>query len=132
MNVDLSPDQQAIRDSVREFAREQVAPGAAERDQTAEFPVELVKQCAEMGLMGVSIPTEWEGAGLDSVSYALVVEELSAACASVGVIVSVNNSLACEPILDWGTDEQKKKYLTELASGRLLGAYAPSEPEAGS
>ena len=96
MNVELNEDQVAIRDSVREFAAAEVAPRAAEIDQTAEFPTDVVAKCAEMGYLGVSVPEELGGSGLDTVSYALIVEELSAACATTGVIVSVNNSLCCD------------------------------------
>ena len=132
MNVELNEDQLTIRDAVREFAQGEVAPRAADIDKTAEFPKDLVAQCGEMGYMGVGVPEELGGAGLDTVSYTLIIEELSAACATTGVIVSVNNSLCCDPILEWGSEETKKKYLPELASGRLLGSYALSEPGSGS
>jgi len=132
MNIELTEDQRAVQASAREFAAAEVAPHAEEIDRTREFPKAIIAQCAEMGFLGVAVPEEHGGGGLDSVSYTLVIEELSAACASTGVIVSVNNSLACDPILDWGTDEQKKKYLAPLAQGRLLGCYALSEPGSGS
>jgi len=120
MNVELNEDQVAIRDSVREFAQGEVAPRAAEIDRSGEFPKDLVAKCAEMGFLGVAVPESLGGSGLDTVSYALIIEELSAACATTGVIVSVNNSLCCDPISTWGTDEVKSKYLPELASGKKL------------
>src|SRR4029453_8802017 len=93
---------------------------------------ELVARLAEMGLMGVAIPPEWGGAGMDTVSYVLALEEISRACASTGVIMSVNNSLVCDPILKFGTDAQKTRFLIPLASGKKLGCFALSEPGAGS
>ena len=132
MNVELNEDQVAIRDSVREFAAGEVAPRAAEIDKSSEFPKDVVAKCAEMGYLGVAVPESLGGSGLDTVSYALIIEELSAACATTGVIVSVNNSLCCDPISTWASDEVKSKYLPELASGRMLGSYALSEPGSGS
>jgi butyryl-CoA dehydrogenase len=132
MNLELNEDQLAIQQAAREFARSVVAPRAKAIDETKEWPADVVAACAEMGFMGVAVPEEWGGSALDTVSYAIIVEELSAACASTGVIVSVNNSLACDPILDWGTDELRRKYLEPMAQGRLLGCYALSEPASGS
>jgi butyryl-CoA dehydrogenase len=132
MNLELNEDQLAIQKSVREFAAAEVAPRAVEIDRTAEFPRDVVKKCAEMGLMGACVPEAWGGAGLDSISYAIIIEELSAACATTGVIASVNNSLACDPILEWGSDETRRRYLAPLARGEMLGAYALSEPGSGS
>lgn len=132
MNLELTEDQQAIRASVREFAAAVVAPRAKAIDETGEWPHDIVKQCAEMGFMGAGMPEEYGGAGLDTISYAIIIEELSAACASTGVICSVNNSLCCDPVHDWGSEETKRKYLTPMASGRLLGCYALSEPGSGS
>ena len=132
MNLDLSEEQLAIQQGVREFARDVVAPRAKEIDETKEWPHDIVKGCAEMGLMGVSVPEEFGGAGLDTISYAIVIEELSAACATTGVICSVNNSLVCDPIHDWAQDDAKRKYLAPLAKGDLLGCFALSEPGSGS
>ncbi len=132
MNLDLDDDQKAIQSAAREFAASVVAPRAREVDATAEWPHDLVAACAEMGFMGVCVPEAHGGAGLDTVSYAIIIEELSAACATTGVICSVNNSLACDPLLDWGSEELKRKYVEPMATGRLLGCYALSEPGSGS
>jgi butyryl-CoA dehydrogenase len=121
-----------LMDQVRAFARGEVAPKAKELDETGHFPTELVKQLGEMGLMGMMVPEEYGGAGMDVVSYAMCMEEISAACASTGVIMSVNNSLSCYPLLAFGTDEQKKKWLAPMAQGQTLGCFALSEPGAGS
>jgi butyryl-CoA dehydrogenase len=121
-----------LLEQVRAFARAEVAPKAAELDQTGRFPTELVKQMAELGLMGMMVPEQWGGSGLDTVSYAMAMEEISAACASTGVIMSVNNSLVCGPLTAYGTDEQKKKFLAPLARGEKLGCFALSEPGHGS
>ena len=119
-------------DQVRAFARAQIAPKAKELDESGKFPSEIVKQLAEMGLMGMMVPEPWGGAGMDTVSYAMAMEEISAACASTGVIMSVNNSLVCQPLLSFGNDDQKKSFLTPLARGEKLGCFALSEPSAGS
>src|SRR5687767_5160686 len=121
-----------IRDTARDFATKEVLPKAAEIDRNHRFPREIVAKLADLGLMGVAIPEEWGGAGMDNVSYVLAMEEISRACASTGVIMSVNNSLVCDPIYRFGSDAQKKEWLTPLASGKLLGCFALSEPEAGS
>jgi alkylation response protein AidB-like acyl-CoA dehydrogenase len=110
----------------------EVLPQAAKNDEQHRFPVELVKRMAELGFLGIAVPEEWGGAGQDNVSYALAMEEISRACASTGVIMSVNNSLSCDPILKFGTDEQKRRWLVPMAKGELLGCFALSEPEAGS
>jgi butyryl-CoA dehydrogenase len=123
---------QMLAEQVRAFAREQLAPKAAHHDRTGEFPAEQVRQLAEMGLMGMMVPEEYGGAGMDTVSYAMAMEEISAACASTGVIMSVNNSLSCAPILAWGNEEQKKKWLAPMARGEKLGCFALSEPGHGS
>ena len=119
-------------DQVKVFARQVVAPKAKELDETGRFPHEIVSQLAEMGLMGMMVPEQWGGAGMDAVSYAMALEEISAACASTGVIMSVNNSLVCFPIAEFGTDAQKAKWLTPLAQGKKLGCFALSEPGHGS
>jgi butyryl-CoA dehydrogenase len=128
----LNEEQDAIRQAAKEFADEVVAPGAGERDETAEFPAEIVKQLSELGFMGMTVPEEWGGAGTDHVCYVLALEEISRADAGVGVIMSVNNSLCCEPILLHGSEALKEKYLKRLATGEILGAYALTEPGAGS
>ena len=132
MNFDLTEDQIAIRDAARDFAENEIAQSAVERDKNAEFPYDIVKKLGELGFMGMMVPTEWGGAGMDTISYVLAIEEISKVDASVGVIMSVNNSLVCFGIEKWGSDEQKEKYLKPLASGEKLGAFCLSEPEAGS
>lgn len=128
----LNEDQLAIRDMARDFARNEVLPGAAERDRTHTFPAELVGQLAELGLMGVFVPEEYGGSGLDIMSYVVALEEICYADAGVGVIMSAQNSLVEWPILAFGTEEQKQKYLPKLATGEHIGCYALTEPEAGS
>jgi butyryl-CoA dehydrogenase len=132
--MDFSPtdDQLAVLKTARDFAHNEVLPKAAEIDREHRHPAELVKRMAELGFLGIAVPELWGGSGLDNVSYALAMEEISRACASTGVIMSVNNSLVCDPILRFGTDAQKDQWLKPLASGKLLGCFALSEPEAGS
>ena len=132
MDFALTEDQQMIRDAAREFAQNEIAPVAAEFDISGEFPSETIKAAAELGFMGIEIPEEYGGSGLDPVSYALVMVEISAADAAHGTIVSVNNSLFGVPLLEFGTEEQKQKYLVPVASGELNGAYALTEPQSGS
>ena len=132
MRIELSEEQLLLRDSVRQFAEEVVRPRAKEIDETGEFPRQFFGQAGELGLTGVAIPEEYGGAGMDPLSYSLVIEEISRVCASSGVILSVNNSLVCDPILKFGTEEQKDEYLKPLASGEMLGCFALTEPEAGS
>jgi len=132
MNFQFTEEQLMIRDTARQFALEEIAPTAVERDIKAEFPHEIVKKLADLGFMGMIVPQEWGGAGLDMVSYVLATEEISRVDASCGVIMSVNNSLVCWPINKYGTDEQKERFLRPLAMGKKLGAFALSEPEAGS
>jgi alkylation response protein AidB-like acyl-CoA dehydrogenase len=129
---ELSEDHQAIREMARQFAREEVLPGAAERDRTHAFPTELVAQMAELGLLGVFVPEEYGGSGMDVLAYVLALEEVCYADAGVGVIMSVQNSLAGSPILNFGTHAQKLKYLAPMATGETIGCYALTEPEAGS
>src|SRR5215471_3917586 len=117
MNFDFSEEQVLVQKTSRDFAKREIEPKAAELDKTARWPTEIVARMAELGFLGMAIPTEHGGAGLDNVSYALVVEEVSAACASSGVIMSVNNSLFCDPLLKFGTEEQKKTVLTPCARG---------------
>ncbi len=132
MKFELTQEQQIFREMVREFAAKEVAPLAKQVDEEGLFPHETIKKIGELGLMGVAIPTEYGGAGADNVCYAIAVEEIARACASTSVIVSVNNSLVADPIYKFGTEAQKQKYLMPLASGKLLGAFALSEPGAGS
>ncbi len=132
MDFQLSEDQQMLRDMVRQFVEKEAKPTVAERDEHAIWPADLVRKMGELGLMGVAVSEEYGGAGLDYVSYAIVIEELSRVDASLGVIASVNNSLVCYGIEKFGTEEQKRELLTPLASGRMLGAFSLSEPGAGS
>ncbi|MCB0722202.1 MAG: acyl-CoA dehydrogenase [Ignavibacteriae bacterium] len=132
MNFQLTEDQKEIRDAARDFAENEIAPSSVQRDIKAEFPYDIVKKMGELGFMGMMVAPEWGGAGMDTISYVLALEEISKVDASVGVIMSVNNSLVCYGIEKWGNDFQKEKYLKPLASGEKLGAFCLSEPEAGS
>ena len=128
----LSDDHKMVRDMVRKLASEEIAPRAAEYDRTREFPWDNIRKMAELGLMGVMVPEAYNGAAMDTMAYVLVIEEISRACASTGVITAVQNSLGCYPILAFGTEEQKKKYLPLIASGQKIAAYALTEPGSGS
>jgi alkylation response protein AidB-like acyl-CoA dehydrogenase len=132
MNFDLTENQKLIQDMMRKFAKEELEPKAAEYDKTCEFPTENIKKLAELGILGMVVPEQYGGAGFDFVSLAVAVEEISKACASTGVITAVHNSLVCYPILNWGNEEQKNRYLPKLASGEKLGAFGLTEPNAGS
>ena len=132
MNFELSEDQIMIRDSARDFAQAEVAPTAVNRDINAEFPEEIVKKLGELGFLGMMVSPEYGGAGLDTISYVLAMIEVSKVDASVGVIMSVNNSLVCHGLEKYGSDYIKQNYLVPLAKGEKLGAFALSEPEAGS
>src|SRR5690348_16328561 len=131
-DFELTDEAQSVREMVRDFAESEIRPIAAKIDETHEFPAENVKKMAELGLLGMFVPEEWGGAGLSYLAYVVAIEELSRACASHGVIASVNNSLVCYPIMTYGTEAQKKKYLVPLAKGELLGCYCLTEPNAGS
>ena len=131
MNFQLTKEQEFVRKMVREFAETEVEPLAADIDKEHRFPVETVEKMAKYGLLGVPFPTEYGGAGGDHISYAITVEELSRVCASTGVICSAHTSLCCWPIFNWGNEEQKKKYLPDLLSGKKLGAFGLTEPNAG-
>ncbi|MEG0391472.1 MAG: acyl-CoA dehydrogenase [Anaerovoracaceae bacterium] len=131
MNFQLTKEQEFVRKMVREFAEVEVEPIAAEIDAEHRFPVETVEKMAKYGLLGVPFPTEYGGAGGDHISYAITVEELSRVCASTGVICSAHTSLCCWPIFNWGTEEQRMKYLPDLLSGKKLGAFGLTEPNAG-
>ena len=132
MDLDLTPEQELIRDTVREFAREQVAPVAEELDRESRFPYELVAELAELGLMGLPIPEEYGGAGGDTVSYALAIEELTRVDSSVAITVAAHTSLGTMPIYLFGTEEQRQRWLPDLASGSRLAAFGLTEPGAGS
>ena len=132
MNLDLTEEQQLLQKSVREFAEAEVKPHAKEIDETGHFPLDTFKKAAELGLTGVAVGENYGGAGMDHASYAIVIEEISRVCASTGVILSVQNSLYCDPILRFGTDEQKQKFLVPFARGEKIGCYALTEPQAGS
>ncbi len=132
MNFEFSEDQRLIKDSAKEFAEAEVAPSSIERDINAEFPTEIVKKLGELGFMGMMVSPDYGGAGLDTISYVLALIEISKVDASVGVIMSVNNSLVCYGLQEYGSDYIKEKYLVPLAKGEKLGAFALSEPEAGS
>ncbi|WP_373073762.1 acyl-CoA dehydrogenase [Zeaxanthinibacter enoshimensis] len=132
MNFELTEEQQMIRQAARDFANTELLPGVIERDEKQEFPKELLNKMGQAGFMGMMVSPEYGGSGLDTLSYVLTMEELSKIDASASVIVSVNNSLVCWGLETFGTEEQKKKYLTRLASGEIIGAFCLSEPEAGS
>lgn len=131
MEFALNKEQEMIRKTAREFAENEIGPIAAEIDETTEFPKETVKKLGKLGFMGMTVPKEYGGAGMDDVSYAIAVEEISRVCASHGVTMSVNNSLVCWPLQKFGTEEQKQKYLVPLANGEKLGCFGLTEPNAG-
>lgn len=124
MQIVLTEEQELLRESVRRFAREVVRPRAKEIDESGEFPLDFFRQAGELGLTGVAVPEEHGGAGMDAVSYCLVIEEVSRVCATSGVILSVNNSLVCDPLVKFGNDEQKREFLTPLAAGDKIGCFA--------
>ncbi len=132
MNFDLTAEQKMLQDQVRKFAEAELAPLAPEIDKTGQFPWENIKKCAKQGLLGIVVPEKYGGSGLDFVSLAIAIEEISRVCATTGVIVAVNNSLTTYPILTFGTEEQKQKYLPLLSSGEKIGAIGITEPNAGS
>ena len=131
MDLDLTEEQRLVQQTAADFAKNEVLPKAAAIDREHRHPKELVARMAELGLLGIAVPENYGGSGIDTIAYVLALEEISRACASTGVIMSVNNSLVCDPILKFGTEEQKQKYLAPLASGTKLGCFALSEPEAG-
>ena len=132
MKLELNDQQKMIQKMVREFAEKEIGPIAADLDKKEEYPTKTLEKMSKLGLLGTIIPTEYGGAGLDTISYSIVVEEISRKCASTGVITSVHNSLVSWPIMKFGTEEQKKKYLPLLAKGEHIGAFAATEPNAGS
>jgi alkylation response protein AidB-like acyl-CoA dehydrogenase len=132
MDLGLSPRQEIFRDMVRDFAEKEVAPRAAAVDAEARFPAQTIRMMGALGLMGVAIPEEYGGAGADTVCYVIAMEEISRACASTGVIMSINNSMVCDLIYKFGDEEQKRRFLIPLARGEQLGCFCLSEPDAGS
>jgi len=132
MAYHLNEEQKMIQAMVRDFAREELLPTAAERDRTGEFPAENLKKMGELGLMGMNVPTEYSGAGVDTVSYSLALQEVAYACASTAVVMSVHNSVACGPIYLFGSDYLKETYLEPLAAGLKIGSFALTESSAGS
>ena len=132
MNFELTEEQIAVRDAARDFARNILKSGVIERDREQKFPTEEIKQLGELGFMGIMVNPKYGGSGMDTISYVLAIEEISKIDASASVVMSVNNSLVCYGIEKYGTEEQKNKFLTPLASGQKIGAFCLSEPEAGS
>jgi butyryl-CoA dehydrogenase len=132
MDFNLTKEQQLVRTVMREFTRNEVEPLAAEMDESGEFPRDIVRKMGELNILGMVVPKEWGGAGVDTISYMLAIEEIAKACGSTSVIMAVHNSVCCYPIDVFGTEEQKDKYLRPLAAGRKLGAFALTEPGAGS
>lgn len=131
MEFMLSPKQEMLKSLFQEFAEKEVAPIAAEIDETGEFPLQTVRKMAELGILGIPFPKEYGGAGADTMAYIMAVEEMSRACATTGVILSAHVSLACHPVYQFGSEEQKRKYLVPMAKGHLLGAFGLTEPNAG-
>src|SRR5258708_5475791 len=132
MNFELTDEQKLIQRTARDFASREIAPKAAEIDKSGRWPGEIVARMAELGFLGMAIPEELGGGGLDALSYAIAMEEISAACASCGVIMSVNNSLFCDPLYKFGSDAQKKEILVPTAQGKMLGCFGLTEPMSGS
>src|SRR5512139_3238459 len=128
----LSDEHRMIRDTARDFARTAIAPIAAQYDESGEFPYETIRKMGEMGFMGIEVPEEYGGAGLDTLSYVLALEEICKADAAHGTIMSVNNSLFCFGLINFGSEQQKQKYLRAVASGKAIGAYSLTEPMSGS
>jgi alkylation response protein AidB-like acyl-CoA dehydrogenase len=132
MDFNYTEEQELIKKTARDFAREHLAPGVIERDYNSEPPHKQIKMMGDLGFLGMLVPEEWNGPGLDMVSYTLAMTEISRVDASAGVIMSVNNSLVCQIFLDWANDNQKQRYLTKLATGKNIGAFSLSEPQSGS
>ncbi len=128
----MKEEHSLIKQTAREFAMDHLSPGVIERDDTATFPKDQITMMGELGFMGVMVPEQWNGAGMDALSYVIAMEEISRVDASAAVVMSVNNSLVCQIFLDWANESQKKYYLTKLASGEMLGAFSLSEPQSGS
>jgi alkylation response protein AidB-like acyl-CoA dehydrogenase len=132
MQFGLTEEQKLIQQSAHDFAQREIVPIAAEFDRTGEFPLRTIRMAGELGFMGVEVPESYGGAGLDTIGYVLMMQEVSAADAAHGTIISVNNSLYCTAILKFGTEEQKREYVTPVASGEVIAAYALTEPQSGS
>ena len=132
MHLDLTDEQKLLERTVREFANSEVKPLAKKLDETVQFPRKTFRKAAELGLTGFTLPEQYRGAGLDSISYAIVIEELSRVCASTGAILAGQNSLYCDPINRYATEEQKKRLLLPFARGEKIGCFALTEPQAGS
>jgi len=132
VNIELNEEQELLQRSVREFAEAEVKPVAKELDETGRFPIEILRKAGELGLTGVCISEKYGGAGMDHICYSIVIEEIARACASTAVILSVQNSLYCATIEQYGTEEQKQKFLVPYARGEKIGCYALTEPQAGS
>lgn len=132
MKLELSDEHMMLKQTLADFAESEIKPHAAEYDRSRQFPFDNVKKCAELGLTGITVPEEYGGAGMDNLSACMAIEEISRACASTGVILSVNNSLVCAPILAHGTEEQKKRFLPPLSTGKMVGTFCLTEPHAGS
>jgi alkylation response protein AidB-like acyl-CoA dehydrogenase len=132
LSLQLSPEHEEIRRVTRDFARKEIVPVAAHFDETGEFPIEIIKKMGQMGLMGIEVPEEYGGAGMDTVAYVLAMDEIAKADAATSTIMSVNNSLFCYAILKFGTEDQKQKYLAPVASGDKIAAYSLTEPMSGS
>ena len=132
MSFKLTDEQLMIQSMVREFSRKVVAETAAERDKTKAFPADNLKKMAELGLLGMMVPFDYDGSGSDTIGYVLALSEIAYSCASTAVVMSVHNSIVCESILNYGTEAQKQHYLKELAIGKYIGAFALTEPDAGS
>jgi butyryl-CoA dehydrogenase len=132
MDLLLSEDQELFRRTVREFADNEIAPVAAEHDEAEKYPEENVRKMGELGLMGITVPDEYGGAGLGAMEYAIAMEEVSRACAAHSVILTVNVSLVCEPIYKYGTDDQRRRFLPKLTRAEMIGSYCLSEPSSGS
>jgi len=132
MNLDLTDVQKAARQTAREFAEKEIVPVAREYDEKCEFPTDLLKKMADVGILGTAIPEKYGGAGMDYIAYGLVTEEIGRACSSMRTVLSVTSSLVALTILKWGTEEQKKKYLPKMATGEIIGCFGLTEPDAGS
>ncbi|MDP6685217.1 MAG: acyl-CoA dehydrogenase [Candidatus Marinimicrobia bacterium] len=132
LNFNLTEEQELVQKTAREFAEVHLEPGVIERDEKSITPIQEIKEMGKLGFMGMMVPEKWNGAGMDTLSYVLAMEEICCVDASAGVIMSVNNSLVCQIFMDWCTDNQREKYLTKLASGEWLGAFSLSEPQSGS
>lgn len=132
MDFDLSEEQKLLRDEVRRFAEERIRPGVGARDHSGEFPIDILREAGELGLLGMMVPERWGGAGLGALSYVIAVEELARVCPSVAVSMSVSNSVCCWPIVHFGSDDLRQRVLPDLASGGSIGAFGLTEPDSGS